>query len=598
MVRFDEWGVWTPAMLSQANQTPPFPIENTSLGSNRAPLLMSVPVSYYTILFRPQLWGFFVFDFERGFAFYWGCKVFGLLLALGWMLRQIGLRSRSLVIFGATWVFFSSYTQWWFSSPAMLPEMITSWAMCIGCTALFLKNRSRRVVTIAFAAFIFFGINFILCLYPPYQIPLLILGIAMALGIWLESRHDGELKLGKRATLLLAAAVAAILLILLPFWIDVRSTLEIVAQTAYPGGRRSTGGDLSLFKLFSGLIGFFEAEQVGPDVYPNIAEASNFYPLWPAAVLTMFVARFRRKTDTSPLLVSLAILLIGLSLYCVLPMPAWLLKGTLLSFTTERRTLLAIGLANIFLCCLVLDRYRTRVFTNRGGVLAGVGLWLAIVSVLWLARGSNAAFFSDPWHFVQPIIISAVILSLFFWEPMRHRWLPPVFGLLLVFSNAGINPVMRGLSPLMDSVAFKTIARIRASDPGGKWIAYDTRHFAQLIKATGATVFNGTKILPDLELMRKLDPQGKNNVVYNRYANIGCDLSERKYDVGFAGTIYPDFYVVALSPENPILRERDYRYLLFPHSWPGAASCGFALVEEIQPSRLWIYRRNEIQAPN
>jgi len=131
-LRVDEWAIWTPAMLSQARQNPPFPIENPSLGAGGAPLLMSVPVAYYTTFFRPQLWGFFVFDFEHRFSFYWCTKVFGLLLAVAWALRQIGVRSYLLAIFGAIWVLFSSYVQWWFSSPGMLPEMITTWAICLG----------------------------------------------------------------------------------------------------------------------------------------------------------------------------------------------------------------------------------------------------------------------------------------------------------------------------------------------------------------------------------------------------------------------------------------------------------------------------------
>ncbi len=142
-VRGDEWTVWTPAMLSQAQQTPPFPIENPSLGAGRTPLIMSVPVAYYTTVFRPQLWGFFIFNFERGFSFYWCVKVFGLLFAVGWCLRQIGLRSAWLTIFGAVWIFFSSFTQWWFSSPAMLPEMIASWAICLGCAAQMLRPSTR-----------------------------------------------------------------------------------------------------------------------------------------------------------------------------------------------------------------------------------------------------------------------------------------------------------------------------------------------------------------------------------------------------------------------------------------------------------------------
>lgn len=247
-------------MLSQARQTPPFPIENPSLGSGRAPLLMSIPVAYYTTLFRPQLWGFFLFEFERGFSFYWCAKIFGLLLASVFLLRQLGIRSRAIVAFGTVWLFFSSFVPWWFSSPAMLPELVASWAMCIGCAIAFSQEMTtRRGIGLAVAGFIFFGLNFVLCLYPPFQIPLVFLGLALLTGFWLEHRKDDHPVRLKRALLLLAGTSAVILLALVPFWLETRATLEVVAQTEYPGGRRSSGGSYSVWRLFAGIIGFFES---------------------------------------------------------------------------------------------------------------------------------------------------------------------------------------------------------------------------------------------------------------------------------------------------------------------------------------------------
>jgi len=591
-IRVDEWGVWTPSTLSQARHKPPFPIENSNLGAGRAPLIMNVPVAYYTTFFRPQFFGFFIFDFGRGFSFYWWAKFFGLLVAAGWALRQIGVRSRLLVIFGAVWVLFSSYVQWWFSSPTMLPEMLASWFVCLGCAIRLLKDRHLAKTTAALLGFIFFGINFVLCLYPPYQIPLTLLFIAVLVGVWRESRAQTEGGSTMRAFVLLAAGLIAIGLILFPFWFDVRSTLEMVANTVYPGTRRSSGGELSLFKLFSGVLGFFEFEQSHPAVYDNISEASNFYPLWPAAALIVLAARFRAKTWISPLFVTLSIFLIGLSLYCILPLPEWLLRITLLNLATERRALLALGIANIFFCCLFLDRYRAAILSRLSIVGGGITLWFGLLVMLWSARTQNATYFSDPWHWIQPLTIGAFILFLFFWERLRFRWLPIVFGLLLIFSNAPINPVMRGLSPLLDSVAFTSIDRIRAADPEGKWIVYHTRYFAQLAKATGATVFNGTKIVPDLPFFHQLDPGGGNDFVYNRYANIGCELPRLSHEVS-ANLVYPDYYIWFLPPDLPILKESGYRYVLIPNEWPEAARYGFALIEKITPGDLWIYRREK-----
>lgn len=587
-IRVDEWSIWTPAMLSQARQVPPFPIENSNLGAGRSPLIMNMPVAYYTTFFRPQFWGFFIFDFEYGFSFYWCCKVFGLLFAAGFLLWAMDLRSRALIVFGSIWVFFSSYTQWWFSTPAMMPEMVASWAICVGCAAQFFKPRNRWQNICAFLGVVFFGINFALCLYPPFQIPLCWLAVAILFGFWRTERVGNRDASPVRACFWIIAAIATIALLLIPFWFDVRGTFDLLAQTSYPGGRRSIGGDLSLFKLFSGVVGFFEVEQVGPGVYGNICEASNFYPLWVAAAVAVIVARVRWRTAISPLMAAVGIFLVTMSLYCLAEMPAWLLRGTLLSFATEKRALLAIGLGNIFFCCFFFDRYRARIFSKAGALSCASLFTLAVVGLLWALWEEDRTYFSDQLLFTLPLVINGALIALFFWESSR-KWLPPVLATLLIFSNAGINPIMRGLSPLLDSAGFREIAKISAAEPDAKWIAYNSRYFAQLVKATGAPIFNGTKILPDLPFLYRLDPGGKHDWIYNRYANIGCELPRHGYQVS-AGLVYPDFYIWFFAPDLERLQRAGYRYAIFPTAWPGGASYGFSLLERIEPGNLWVYR--------
>ena len=79
-IRSDEWLVQTPFMLSQVNQRDQFSIENKSLGQGNVPLLMGLPTKHLSSYFRPQNWGFFFLDSERGFSFYWGYKIFALFL--------------------------------------------------------------------------------------------------------------------------------------------------------------------------------------------------------------------------------------------------------------------------------------------------------------------------------------------------------------------------------------------------------------------------------------------------------------------------------------------------------------------------------------
>jgi hypothetical protein len=112
-----------------------------------------------------------------------------------------------------------------------------------------------------------------------------------------------------------------------------------------------------------------------------------------------------------------------------------------------------------------------------------------------------------------------------------------------------------------------------------------------MVKATGARVLNGTKVVPDLELMHEFDPQDRAGLTYNRYANIVVLFPKDPRNIN-VGLIAPDAYKITLSPDLPPLRRHGYRYLVFPRDWPDAARHGFSLVEQIEPSQLYVYERN------
>src|SRR5438477_358043 len=73
---------------------PRFPVENRNLGAGRAPLLVNLPAAYSTTWFLSQLWGSFIFDFERGYSF--GCisKIFRPVLATACFLPLLAVRRR------------------------------------------------------------------------------------------------------------------------------------------------------------------------------------------------------------------------------------------------------------------------------------------------------------------------------------------------------------------------------------------------------------------------------------------------------------------------------------------------------------------------
>jgi hypothetical protein len=587
-IRADEWQVWTPSALSQARQNPPFPLVNLSIGGGRSPMIVNLPIAYYTTLLRPQLWGFFLLDFERGFSWCWCCKVFGMFIGFAWLLRRVCAHP-PIVVLGVLWIVFSNYVQWWFSSPVMLPEMLASWAICTGCLLEFFKQSQRWRLTLAFVLFVICGTNFILCLYPPYQIPLLWLMVAIGLGSWLECRQTHDLWFGKRGLLVAAAAILLVCIVLLPFWIDARTTLDMVAHTQYPGGRRSSGGALSLFKLWSGCVAFFQTVKTLPTVYNNICEGSNFYPLWPFAVFVAVLARLRRNSSVSPLVIALGIFAICLSIYCVVPLPKVFLRVTLLDIVTERRALLGLGIANILLCCVFLDRFQSSVLRTSSKLISGVTWFAVLTFVVWLTYHHDPAIFPDLRQVILAIIGTGAAVTLFAFERKRP-WALMLIVALLIITNLRVNPVMKGLDPLLHSEAFEKMENLRASDPSAKWIVYRQFLISELVLASGAPVLSGNKVLPDFDFLHRLDPSVGGGHIYNRYGYVYCDLPR---DLGqpSAHLMNDALYILYLPPDLPLLQEVGVRYLVFPDSSHESELYGFTQVYGNERAGIFIYKR-------
>jgi hypothetical protein len=589
-IRGDEWAHITPSILAQINHSPQFPIENVSLGGGRSPLLMSVPVAYYTTFFRPQLWGFFFFDIEHAFSFYWCFKIFGLLLATAWLLKQIGINSRAIICFGTIWLFFSSFVQWWFSTPAMLPEMLASWAMLTGCALRMFVPAKPWQHSLAIGGFIFFGINFALCMYPGFQVPLLYVSMSILLGVAIDRSETQEWGT-KRGLVLLGIALVLTALVLLPFWFATRDTLRMVASTAYPGVYRNSGGGLKIVDVFSGAFGFFESDRQTPLHYENICEASNFYPLWPVALGMLTIPKWRKRTPMSPLILALAVVITLLGIYCVVPMPAWLAHASLLGLTTESRLLLGIGIANILLCCVFLDRFEGSIITHARIVAVVAAALTLIIGLLWIHP-----YPENPRLNVMIVALNAVLIGSFFVAQQKQLWFLIPFAAAVFLNGVRINPVMSGLSSLLQSQAFRKIDNLHKADPNVGWIFYEDAQWAQLIKATGATVLNGAKILPEMDLMHELDPTGSSAEIYNRFAFINVGIPDEGNDVVFVLTSF-NGYQFSLPPEHEALLRRNYQYVVFPRPWLNASLHGFHEVDAVPASDIYIYKRDLTTAP-
>ncbi len=591
--RSDEWLVWTPAALAQLHHLPPMPVKNPTLGAGAAPLLMSVPVRHYSMLFRPQFWGFFVFGEERGFAWFWNTKIFSLLISFFLLFRMLMRGRVALAVFGSIAVSYSSYVQWFFSCPPMLPEMLASWALmlvagksCFDPLSLW-RKATAGIVLVGCA------MNFILCCYPPFEIPLVYLALTL-FGVFLWERGAKSLHGGFAW---LAGALVIIAAVLWPTFVQCRSTLEIIAQTSYPGVRRVSGGTMPIPYLFSGVLNFFDGSRARPAMFQNATEASNFFPIWLAAIGSIFwrLLKSRRPggeqistiSKSTPLCIGLAGYILFFSCYAIIGFPEWFCRVTALDFCLETRTRLTIGIAGLMLTFLSLGADGLALVRGRVSAVVPVVIGSAALAYILCIRAENAAYLT-PGYVTFLIGVTTLLGSLYFCA----RGI--VFGCslagALLLNNFLVNPISEGLPILLRSPAARHIAAIYKSDPAAGWAAYEQGTRAQLVMASGARAFNGMKSVPDLPTLSRLDPAHTNQGIYNRYAFMVLELprpGERTASFQLQG---PDWYRVFVSPFDQTMRDSALRYVVFPRLLNPEEMGTMKLIDALPANRIWIYK--------
>ncbi len=590
--RSDEWMVWTPAILSQLNHRPPMPVNNSSLGQGAVTLLMSIPVRHYSMFFRPQLWGFFFLDAERGFAWLWNAKIFGLLVSFFLLFLALMRGRLALAILGSLAVSYSSFTQWWFSSPAMLPEMLTSWALALLAGVIFFRAAAVWKKTVAAVIFIWSAINFVLCCYPPFQIPLLYLALFLFVAFIWQGRqsqfHGGFFWLAGSSLVALA--------LLWPTFEQCRFALEIIARTSYPGSRHATGGTMSVGKFFSGLLNFFDTEQQHSDSFSNASEASNFFPMWVFALPFVVRKNWRRKHDCeleegapglNAILVALAAFLVFFGYYSIIGFPEWFCRISLLGRCTEQRSLLGIGIAGLMLTLLALRRDNRPLLSGQSGIVGAAGVAVTLFIYFLYGRIENPLMLSNPRFFL--LFTTATALAVVY---LCAR--PVIFGIIfasaLVLNNFLVNPISQGLPALIESSAARHIAAIHRSDPDAAWAGYESVTLPQIIIATGARVLNGVKVVPDLNFLGQLDPAGSNREIYNRYAHIvfrlpSVDEVNPRFELASV-----DAYRTMVAPTNPALRNAGLKYIVFPRRLSEAETAVLKLMDMPSPNQIFIYK--------
>ncbi|MBK8519184.1 MAG: hypothetical protein IPL55_23730 [Saprospiraceae bacterium] len=122
-------------------------------------------------------------------------------------------------------------------------------------------------------------------MYPAWQVPLFYILISVLLGYILANRINKLDSTFKFKAIILGVTGVAFLVFLFQFYEQIKGTIDIMLNTAYPGKRVATGGDLKGGKLFSEFYGIYINGSHYPKNWLNICEVSSFIMFFSDSIL-------------------------------------------------------------------------------------------------------------------------------------------------------------------------------------------------------------------------------------------------------------------------------------------------------------------------
>jgi hypothetical protein len=538
LVRSDEWIVLTPLFqiavhgnFGSTNVISPY--HETLKG------FYALPILDWSLLFKPQLWGFWLLPPAYAYSLYFTILWSSFLAGYTILLRQLGA-SLLIATFGSLALFSSHLVQvWWTSqSPAFT---FAPWPLIV----LLLSLRPIWKIPLLFWVS---SVWVLALVYPPFMVPA---GFAMGV-LALAFRRDAI-----TAGNVLAAAIALIGVSVTFFWYF-GDLISVMRNTVYPGDRYVGGGGVEAMKLLAHLFPFFTTSQFKPLLRnSNECEVAVVSTLLPLTIL--FFVRYRsaisclRENQFAAWIVTAGLTM--MLAWMVLPVPASVGKLLLWTQVQPDRMAWAFGLLLTLSLIVFSSKVKFKISNLRffGFSVTVVAAWLASkigFTEIWSRTNVTAlAMLSRSWFDWIAIVPFGIVTFL----AARRKSIArnPADALFASAAITGLatfgtfNPLQPAhLIFDLPPTPFQEQVRENArANPNG-WAVVPGMYGA-LLNGAAIPSINHTLMAPRLDFFRRAFPDlpvEQLNQTFNRYAHIipreGADPHSPS----------PDVVVVPIAP--------------------------------------------------
>lgn len=514
-IRSDEWLVDTPISMSSRYLEEPYGKYNSIIRGTKT--LNGSSLSFSSIgspLYFPKMAITELFGYDYGIAFGWyGHIMLVFLFAIEFFLI-ITNKNKLLSACGACMLVFSSYFLWW-----GFPSVFLGANASVVCAYHFIHCKDwKKKIPLAIGTSIFTA-NFIMVLYPAWQVPL---GY-MVLAILVSLIHDNWSvikSMSKAEWVTIALALVFCCAIVVSYLLSRQEYTNAVMQTEYPGSRVEYGG-FSIYKLFH----YIPAVLFAYKDYGNPSEAGTCIGFFPIPMLLgIYIWIKSKKKDW--LVSGLLIVGIFLTIYTTVGIPPVLARCTMMHLSTAVRAVDILGYLQVVLLIRVLsimqeeDRLDIRLGTAAAVVIAVISVGLANYYV--------PGYMGKIFLFLMVCILTLIFIGMITRVSMKWRKASIIAVLILaVITGVAVRPINKGSFAITSKPLAKEITKMVQEDKEAKWLAVGGGVvLPSFAVACGAPTLNSVNTYPNMELWKALDPDGTYNEVYNRYAHIVLQLVE------------------------------------------------------------------------
>lgn len=526
-IRSDEWLVQSTFFLGQAmNNDEFYPLINHNVRASEGQNMLMVyaaPVADITILGKPQNLGFLLLGRDYGFSWYFAMKMILLVLFSIEIAMILSKKNSIISIIGGLWLAFSPGIMWWFSSTGDI--YLYAFAI-IAIFHYYINLKDDRIWKK-----ILFGIamscslaGFTFCYYPPLQIPIALVMLGFIVVDFIRNRK----KLKKIDYVIMSISLLLGLSLIGYYYMNSKEAINAMLNTAYPGKRDTPGGGLSFSYMINYFTNFFTTfTGKNLESISNKSEISSFiYPFISLiiGIISYFRIRLKNKIkdNDSFLLISLVVIYIILFIWCFFGFGTFISRITLFNMCPPSRVFLILGLLGVMICIFLLsrfDEYKTTKI-NKSAII--FSCLICFIDIL-LIKCYNYDAYLDKTKLLM-LVPTLFFLNYLFLSKNKKGFIYLIL-ILTGLSGMTVNPIQIGTNAIYNTETASEIQKISQENANSIWIGR-TNINAQYLIANGAKTLNGVNYYPNFDWINRIDPEGKYENIYNRYAHISVSLGD------------------------------------------------------------------------